>query len=212
MTDMSYTLTPYAIDLEQLRRAIGSKDEALLAQLREEYPEDRDDEDPDEEGITRDRALSDLIMGTPRDEEAGYQYGYAMDCLCEHFGERLEAAYWESITWRVLQGTGMGDLLHNSGSPVPLPKIDDFPMIGHLPADRVKELASRLGDTPPKTVDLTGKKKRRTLGQWAVDKVLERITRRPMPGDDDLVECMEEYAGWLREAAGKGKAIVFFYH
>jgi hypothetical protein len=208
---MSYTLVPYAIDLEELRGAVGSKDEALLASIREGWTEDVDEEEREEGKVTADRALNDLIMGTPRGEEAGYQYGYALERLCEHLGERLAADYWESITWRVLQGTGMGDLLHESGPPVPLPKIDDFPTTGHLTADRVRELAARLGEKPPTSVALSGKKKRRSFQEWLVGKVLEKITRRPMPRDEDLVECMEEYAGWLREAAAKGKGIVFFY-
>ncbi len=204
----------YAIDLERLRRAVGSKDETLLSELRSAHPEYfADDDHVDEEGeISHARALTDLIMGNPLVEESAHQYGYALKLLCEHLGEWLPSDYWESITWRVLQGTGMGELLQNSGSPVPLPKIADFPTIGYLTAERVKELASKLGDRAPTTVDLSGKKKRRSLQQWLVDKVIEKITHRPMPGDEDLVECMEEYAGWLRDAAEEGKALVFFYY
>lgn len=210
---MSYSLMPYAINLDQLRNAVGSKDEALLAEIQEANPEAFAEDDHDEDEISVGRALRDLIMGHPPVAASAHQYGYALKVLVEHLGEWLPSDMWESITWRVLQTTGMGDLLQDSGTPVPLPKMDDgFPAIGHLTADRVKELASKLQGTPPKTVDLTGKKKRRTFGQWAVDKVIEKITHRSMPGDDDLVECMEEYAGWLRDAAGKGKAIVFFYH
>jgi hypothetical protein len=210
---MSYSLMPYAVDLQRLRSAVGSKDEALLAEIQEANPATFADDDPDEDEISVGGALRDLIMGHAPVVVSAHQYGYALKVLVEHLGEWLPSDMWEGITWRVLQTTGMGDLLQNSGSPIPLPKMDDgFPVFGHLTAERVKELASKLGDTPPTTVDLSGKKKRRGLQEWLVDKVVEKITHRSMPGDEDLVECMEEYAGWLREAAAKGQALVFFYY
>lgn len=66
---MSYTLTPYLVDLGELRRAVGKRDEALLAAIREgasEYFADEEtDEETDEEAISLGEALRHLVMGDP---------------------------------------------------------------------------------------------------------------------------------------------------
>ena len=53
------------------------------------------------------------------------------------------------------------------------------------------------------------------IGYLTAEEIVKRISQleqRHLASDDhDLQELLDEYEGWLREAASKGKAIVFFY-
>jgi hypothetical protein len=63
---MSYSLIPYLVDLDQLRTAVGSKDEALLAAIATSNPDAfQGDEDDDE--ITVGQALRHLVTGEAPD-------------------------------------------------------------------------------------------------------------------------------------------------
>lgn len=81
---MSYVLTPYLIDLERLRQAVGSQDESLIAALLDEEASDFEDEweegEPDEVSdleISLDHAVRCLVRGEHLGKAAGSQYGYA---------------------------------------------------------------------------------------------------------------------------------------
>lgn len=216
---MSYSLTPYFVDLEQLRRSIGSKDETLLASVAAADPVGDDDESGHDEAgdeageIPLQRTVRHLVMGEPLDARSAHQYGYALKELCSHLGEAVpERDCWESIHWEVLEATGMEAVLEQTGSPVPLPPIADFPAIGHLPAERITEILSKLGDEPLKTAAPTGRKPRRTFRAWLVSRLMARLTRRAPLTGEDLRELLDEYESWLREAAAKQKSLVFFYY
>jgi hypothetical protein len=209
---MSYTLIPYLVDLEALRRAAGSKDEALIAAAAEREPGLFEPENADEDEIPEGEALRHLVMGTPPDKRSTHQYGYALKSLCEHLGERLDADYWESIHWDVLEATGMEEILTRTGSPVPLPPIDSFPAIGHLKAADIAAMVAKLGDGHLKTAAPSGRKPRRSLRAWLLGLLLSRFSRREPLSEGDLRELLDEYESWLRQAAAKQKSLVFFYH
>ena len=81
---MSYTLTPYLVDLDELRRTVGSKDGALVRAIIQGKPErfeedpDADPEDADEVSLRR--ALTDLVMGNPPAPGAAHRYGPRAAC------------------------------------------------------------------------------------------------------------------------------------
>jgi hypothetical protein len=210
---MSYSLIPYVVDLDQLRNAVGSKDEALISALIAGDPERFQDEDPDDEEISLGKALRQLIMGEPLDAGSAHQYGYALKELCGHLGEEVaERDLWESIHWEVLESTGADELLNQSGSPVPLPRIESFPNIGHLRAADVTALVAKLGSGHLSTAAPSGRKPRRSLRSRLVGMLLSRIVRREPMSAEDVRECLDEYEGWLRKAAAERKSLVFFYH
>ena len=72
---MSYCLSPTAVDLDTVRRAIGSKDKKLLVRLKKSIGndldqidamlEDYDDEDEEEEPLTTADVLRHMILGEP---------------------------------------------------------------------------------------------------------------------------------------------------
>jgi hypothetical protein len=235
---MSSVLTPYLLSLEQLRQALGSRDEALIAavlnsarqerarQERNDEPEHREEHvDPalmqralehlrqafgDELLITADRnelvigpgpnsglqvhndepgqrdkdverALRQLVMGEHLEEDAGSQYGYALELLCRHFGEVILPDAWGGVRWMAVEDAGLADILTRTGPPVSMPDTEGF-TIGHLTAAEVAAKVSELGNA-----HLTS-------------------------DNDELQELLDEYEGWLRTAASKQKAIVFFYN
>jgi hypothetical protein len=151
-------------------------------------------------------------MGEAPDSRSAHQYGYALERLCAHLGERLDADCWESIHWDVLEATGIEEILTRTGPPVPLPPIDNFPAIGHLKAADIASMVAKLGDGPLKTAAPSGRKPRRSLRAWLLGLLLSRFSRREPLTDEDLRELLDAYAGWLRQAAARQKSLVFFYY
>lgn len=210
---MSYSLVPYLVDLEQLRRAIGCKSEALLAEVIAGNPDVLRDEESDDEELSLTQALRHLVMGEPPEAGSAHQYGYALMELCRHLGEELpERDLWESIHSDVLEATGADELLSRTGPPAPLPKIDNFPYIGHLEAAQIAALVDRLGEGRLISAAPSGRKPRRSFRSWLIGKLLSRITRREPMTAEEVRECLDEYEGWLRQAAAKKKSLVFFYY
>lgn len=201
---MSTTLTAYAIDLDELTAAAGSKDEALVADVLAAFGDDlacHDDDDPWKvnEGdpplpLTAD-ALRAIVMGGPTDDRAGYKYGAALEALVRHLGEELPNQMWCSIRWTWLrlldkalteagvpQAVFSTTLLTARGSPVPIPPPSDFPGIGHLtPAEVRAALAAFDG------------------ADWSKVTVPEAI------------ESLEEARGWLMHCAAAGRGLICFY-
>jgi hypothetical protein len=176
---MSYVLTPFMIDLSKLRAAVGSKDAALVRAIRASKPEKF--EKVDQQGdLSLGDALSRLVMGDKLGQDQAHQYGYALEALCHHLGEVIWPDVWGGVRWAAMEDTGV-DAVMESGPPVPLPPINDFPTIGFLEAAEIRRRVEEMGD--------------------------EGLTN----DDEDLQELLEEFEGWLRTAASKGKDLVFFY-
>lgn len=92
----------------------------------------------DEEELSDDQAIADLVAGTFTRPEC--PYGYGLERLCQLFGTRLG----------VLEGKGrlkslkINTLLTTAGAPVHLPPVDEFPYVGHLTALEVRQEVERL--------------------------------------------------------------------
>ncbi len=80
---MSYVLTPYLIDLEELRRTVGSRRQPLITATLDGDPNELKDswetnEDAQiESQVSLDQAVRHLVMGEPLEKDAGSEYGYA---------------------------------------------------------------------------------------------------------------------------------------
>src|SRR5690349_10292438 len=144
---MSYVLQPYVIDLQALTSAIGSKDQSLLQSMIESDPEAFEEVLGGRE-IQPEQALSDLVMGVALDRKQGNAYGNALEKLCAHLGSGLPLKHWDAVRDAALTATGVGKILDESGPPVRLPMVDDFPVIGHIPVEKIettmKEMRLRL--------------------------------------------------------------------
>ena len=135
----------YAVDLERLRAAFGSKDKQLLKTMLERvaesyyFPEDEDDGVEDQQ-----RAITDIIEGdcrAPRDRRP--LYGYAVEDLCLYFGEVIPIPFDE------IEIGDPGDLdiesrLLSGELPIPVPKWGDTPYVRFLTPEQVPEELDRL--------------------------------------------------------------------
>jgi len=83
-------------------------------------------------------------------KQHGFQYGYAVEVLCKHFGNRVDKA---SLTWfdetldpllKRAKQPSIGKLLRRGQSPISIPKAD-FPEIGTLEPHQQTVMARALG-------------------------------------------------------------------
>ena len=143
---MSSTITVFAVSLDRIRQVVGSKNESLLTQIVAEQKSCLEDIDSiDEEcGFRCAEALADIIHGRVNRDIRGYLYGYAFETLCRQFGRELNeisgiagAATWiEEIDGALVEVSSpikLSDLLY-AGCPIPIPRPDEYPIIGFLPA------------------------------------------------------------------------------
>lgn len=167
---MSYGVQAYAIDVAALKKAIGSGDALLAKRLTKKFAHDLEstDEIDFEEGHpSAAECLTALIVEGPpergrRDAAPGYKYGYALQILCHALGEwqrtsvfaGIGSHYFEALDASLKRAKSkrrLTNLVFN-GSPVPLPLIEDFPVIGGVAAADVEgwrgELAALLGAPP----------------------------------------------------------------
>lgn len=226
---MSYTLCPYLVDLEKLKKTIGSNDQKLIQAIVTSNPDefhdnhedlDDDEEDNDDE-ISLKQALEDLVVGKKPDAESAHQYGYALEKICRYIGDTpAETDSWSGIHWEVLESTGVDQILSKSGPPVKLPPISDFPTIGYLTTNDISSVIAKMVSGPLKTAAPTGVQTKPSMkskfGKWMLGLVVKRLTgmdlRQRELTDEDRRELLDEYEGWIREAASKKKSIVFFYY
>ncbi|MGN6627423.1 MAG: DUF7691 family protein [Tepidisphaeraceae bacterium] len=177
---MSYSLVPYLVDLPAVIAAVGSNDSALINAI-ERSNSRRFNADEFDDGMTIGDAVRQLVNATPRRDVSGHLYGYAFETLCNQLGKALPSDLWCGVRWATMEDSQVAQIM-KSGSPVSLPPIQDFPMIGYLTRKTIQSLVHRMG-----TEGLTNANK-------------------------ELQELLREFESWLREAARVDRDLVFFYY
>jgi hypothetical protein len=196
---MGYGISAYAVRLAEVERVFGSRDADLYAKLLDEFDHEFDsdecDED-DEDEPTLAEALREMIEGEPMREWYGHKYGYALEILCRNYGKWLPNSEFTAMRneWidEVDRGLiesgipeetlGVGRHITFRGSPVVIPRPEDWPSIGFLklaeiiPALRALEVA-----------DLTA---------------LNR----------EVKDSIEQLRGWLETSERSGCDLVCFYY
>lgn len=162
------------MDLAQLRAVYACHDTALLTALEEENADllSQDDEENDESVLedevpeagwsvaigdlgqssapTLRQALGEIIEGTVPAVENGWQYWYAYQLLCGHFGTPLPNDQFDGIRGSALavleELDGLHDLALISRRPMPfaLPPPADFPAVTYLTRDEIAATLARL--------------------------------------------------------------------
>ena len=127
-------------------------------------------------------ALSELILGTPLERRRPPQYSHALEWLCDEFGTRLNCNVLSGIRWDAMQDSGIADLIRRGSTPLALSFVPDFPFVGVLPRSVCQGMAESLGD----------------------DALVHSVP--------ELQEMLEEFEGWIREAARKNLDLMFFYY
>jgi hypothetical protein len=189
---MSMALTLYLVELERVHAAIGSRDDKLRRQISGRFKDDfaRADEYFDHEisggAPTRRDALRAVIEGGPFDRAHGFQYAYAYQAICRHFGAYLDNNWfspfrgsWVEDVDRGLERLGMTPRVMTfmyGGLPEPLPRPDDFPSYGEWSPELC----------------------RRGLAEWQAATAEQRAAV-----DREALSAIESCVGWMRAAVGK---------
>ncbi|EHM23823.1 hypothetical protein OG582_32265 [Streptomyces anulatus] len=145
---MGYGIMPYSVNINVLRKphAYTSDPEEFLEWIQGRHCTGGEF-DPTPE------AMRELFYNEPFTGD-GHIYGYTLKALCGVFGGHLDNGFWHKFGsgWldtvqTALAGAGVrfdpNDLVY-SGSPVPLPPIDDFPLIGYVEREEALRLAAEL--------------------------------------------------------------------
>ncbi|REE96211.1 DUF7691 family protein [Thermomonospora umbrina] len=187
---MGYGIMPYAVDVNVLRspHKYAADPDDFLAWIQDRHCTD----DEWEAGPTR-QALRELFYGEPHTGTEGHTYGYALKALCSTFGSLRDNGSWYPFGsgWPETVRNALADVgvkfdpedLMYSGPPVPLPSIDDFPVIGHVLRDELRPTFEALN-----AADLS-----------------------PI-GDRQVVEAITELHGWMRHCVENDYDLVCFYH
>lgn len=99
---MSGQLTPIAVNLDEVRKSVGSKSKTLLPALKQRFHRwfenvDEQIEDQDEDGLTLEETLKLLIAGKPVPAECPFQFAVSVELLYRHFGTVLSDRQFSSM-------------------------------------------------------------------------------------------------------------------
>ncbi len=191
---MSYPYSAHAVDLKKLAKAAGSKDAKLKATLAKKFADEIAENaewfaDEIAKGAPKlDQAIAEIIDGTaPKKSKHGFQYGYALEKLVMHFGERIDedelgigaGECLEKALKKAKQPT-FEKLTKNLVYPIAIPKPADFPDVSTMTP---KDIAAAI-----KALD-------------AIDPLIE---------DDDVKEVSAALRSWCTKAAKKKRGLVLF--
>ena len=191
---MSYGFMVWAVNIDALERASGSKDDTLRHTIAKRFARDlaQIDDTFDDEEPSANEALQHIIDGTIPEGVRGGVYAYAFELLVEHLGTFLDnsAVYpWRSPDFgpvdRALEAMDVPfkmSVLYGFSLPAELPHPDDFPLTGWVDAATVKAVYEAFSTAPSVNMD---------------------------PETAEIVTCIR---GWFREAARSGTGLVSYYH
>ena len=213
---MSYGIMAYAVSLEKVESALGKSNakrgllgrlfgpstDSLVEKIKQKsaYRFEQDEEDLDEEDegqpLTLQQALVDLLDGNDLRSSYGDKYGYALELLCEHFGESLDNSAWSAmrIEWaeQVQEEMTQVGIEENAisltnhlmfrGSPIQIPGPTDSPAIGFLRNDEIERAANAID-----AADLSNM-------------------------DEDVEESVLQIRAWLRQCKELNSDLVCFYY
>jgi len=144
---MSYTVCPYLVSIDELKKAVGSKDRKLAQAVLNHIKERNETLDEDEWNTTA--TVKALVNGNlENDKIEGFQYGYALEAFCAYLGKREDVEALESVR-SSSEFSDYWSWLFADQPLIPFNGYDggDFPAIGYLyradiPAEiqRTKEL------------------------------------------------------------------------
>jgi hypothetical protein len=199
---MGYGIMAYAIDSDEIRKAVGSRSQEALEAYQADFANDAAEIDElvgDFEGEpvpTAQEALRQLVMGEPMDDRVGFVYAYCLKHLCNAHGEFLDNGAWYPAGYphleRVQEALDVAGVpretiaisqLTAGESPIPIPVVDDFPGIGFLARPAVR----------------------------AAFDALARVNTAAI-GDDDVRESLVALKGWLQTCRDQNRDLICFYH
>ena len=223
---MPSSITALMVELDELRKVFGSKNNSLLQAILDANEIDDDDTDVDEfeeaedgdedidpddlDGLPSSQdALRHIILGEPWARGIGSKYGYMFLEICRHLGEQLDANSWGETRAEyvsafdgVLRKVGITpdivsmEALTCSPDIFPLPPRGSFPTTGSLTAAKAAKAAIALA-----AVD------RAALTRASQKVKISRGAIKP----EFVAESFEELQTWCETCAAKKKDLILFY-
>ena len=228
---MGYSHIFYGLDLEKLRSACGSGDEALVQAILKAHSDDfvdedgpiiEDDADPE---LSKEDVLREIITGNYTQPDASHVYGYMLMTVCEHLGQDLGDYDDDYAEVGNVYSHPYNSQLCKSGPPIKIPvSRGDYPMMGYLAHSDIQAEIDRIKEAPEKppinivwliiTSPLLllygiGKLLRRNGTGM---KILQVILFGMKPDLEGIKEDMDDYQKILNEALEEKVDIVSFRH
>jgi hypothetical protein len=194
----------YGLDLDRLKAIFGSKDgnfttEILKARKRDfkDWNEQFED-DEGEDYLKSEQALREIVAGSfGEHEHAEAMYGYTLQIICEHIGQRVGGDDVFSVA-----DHPYASRLAASGPPIPIPyDKSDFPEIGFLSLAQIPDEI--------KQIDAAPRRPKRSL-VLSITSLLTGGRVGLQMNKAQLPEDMAAYRKTLTEALDKKLAIVSF--
>lgn len=157
---MGYYIFSYAINSEKVLNSFNSKDEKLINKVKanDTFENYADFEVDNMEKSPKD-ALSDIINGNPFDQKSNYAYGYAIIGICATLGltlpyqQEIKLGVETDLIDRVLtedfkiSNFDISEILFSDqGHTFPIPKIDDWPLIGLIKYEQLISIQKQFAD------------------------------------------------------------------
>ena len=198
---MSYSLTPYVVDLDVLHSSVGSKDDKLRRMIGGRFKRNLDFDDSqfdsiiDEGGPTIRDAIRAVIEGGPFDDQHGTMYGYAYKWVCEFHGRAQfnndfspMRSGWLGAVDEGLKALGVNAVrveeFSFGGLPSPLPTPDFLPGYGEWSRTECQQ----------------------ALEQW------EAATGEAKAAlDPEVLQAAEYCMDWCRNATAVGRGVAAFF-
>ena len=165
----------YAVDVDRMRAVVGSKDECLLRSIAVLTDEMLDEDEAASSAYSPQDAMTDIIEGEFRaPENRRSLYGYAIEDLCQHFGQVIpipdDEGYDEIGDPDDLE---IEPSIFASELPIPVPKWSDTPYVRYLDASKVADAVETLSSEDLSHDDPSIEEGRRILLyqlKWALDR------------------------------------------
>lgn len=188
---MGYYIFSYAIKYEQIKAVFGSKDKTLTQKIQEnDMYQHYNDNEYDEGEISLDEAINDIIFANPYKPKMGYQYGYALICICATLGiqpphtQEMKFGYETDLVNHHLYedfdlNTEIDELMFEF-NPFDFLNITDWPMIGVIDQFSLQQNKKQLKD-----IQIT-------------DKIIEELEESDDEDDEDKLCAYEHIAGFIK--------------
>jgi hypothetical protein len=160
---MIHTIFSFGIKTEEIKSIFGCKNIIIFNRIKgtrsfEAYK----DFLPENFNKTPAQAIEDIVYGKPFDTVANYAYAYALICFCEAFGDVLpyEYTFEERDIYLGAQTDLINTILSNeygltnfrieekllgkNTHPFEIPKVDNWPLIGMIKNEELKNLKAKL--------------------------------------------------------------------
>lgn len=196
---MGYKFKGFAINLNTLKNAFGSKDKDLIQNIMNEgailqqmeHSRDLIEDDVKKGGLTLEKALESLIMGSKLEKKSASAYICALELILMHIGAENEGEYDIIIKFNDIfkekQITDDIDIikLFERGSPIKIPPIakGNLPSIGYWTEPEVQKAWEAL-----KEIDLS-----------EID-------------EEEINEAFREFKDWLESAVKEKSGLVGIYY